>query len=228
MIVGSGLLARALAPYFAADPTTVVFASGVSNSTETDATAFEREHGLLQQHIDNRPSRLLYFGSCNVTNPDQDSPYFNHKRRMEGLVRDAMGGLVIRLPQVVGTTGNPNTLTNHLRNHIDNGIPLKIWTRAQRNLIDVEDVAAICHHLVNNGSALPSVISVASPWTLPMREIVRIFEKVLHRRATLVEIDRGEGMVIDSALAEATAIQLGIDFGPDYPLRTIAKYYGHS
>lgn len=33
-------------------------------------------------------------------------------------------------------------------------------------------------------------------------------------------------MLIDTALAERTARDIGLDFGPDYPLRVIHKYYG--
>ncbi len=228
MIVGSGLLARAFAPLYAADPATVIFASGVSNSAESDAAAFRRERELLQHHIDAHPARLVYFGSCNVNNPDQRSHYFDHKRKMEAIVRASRGGLVVRLPQVVGTTSNPNTLTNHLHHQIANGMPLTIWTRAERNLIDVDDVAAIGHHLLESNQPLPDVVSIASPWTLPMREVVQLFETALARRAILIEVDRGEAMNIDSRIAEEAAQRIGLDFGHDYPLRVIRKYYGPS
>lgn len=228
MIVGSGLIARAFSPLYAADPSTVVFASGVSNSAETDTSAFLRERELLQRQLDSQPDRLIYFSSCNAVNPEQRSAYFNHKREMEALVGASSCGLVLRLPQVVGQSSNPNTLTNHLRNQITTGAPVTIWTRAERNLIDIEDVVAISDHLLRADSAVPRVVSVASPWTLPMREIVRIFESVLGCRATVIEVDRGESMCVDSMIAEQAARQIGLDFGPDYPHRVINKYYGNT
>lgn len=227
MIVGSGLIARAFAPLYAYDTKTVVFASGVSNSAETDLAAFARERELIQRQLDFHPTRLLYFGSCNTSNPQQQSAYFNHKRAMEALVQESDGGVVIRLPQVVGSTPNRNTLTNHLYQQIMTGAPVTVWKRAERNLIDIEDVVTIAHHLLTTSTALPSSLAIASPWTLSMGEIVRLFEDVLNRRATVLEVDRGDTMCVDYSLAERAARELGLDFGPTYPRNLIKKYYGN-
>lgn len=226
MIIGSGLVARAFTPLFADDARTVIFASGVSNSSETDPAAFARERVMLEQCLAGDIDRLVYFGSCNVVNPLQDSPYFQHKRAMEALVAAHPAGTVLRLPQVVGHTRNPNTLTNFLRDRILAGDPLTVWTRACRNLIDIDDVVRIAAQLLSGTGPVPKVASIASPWSLPMTEIVGLFESVLGRRAQIIAVDRGEEMRIDTALAERTARDIGLDFGPDYPLRVIHKYYG--
>jgi nucleoside-diphosphate-sugar epimerase len=225
MIVGTGLVARAFSARFADDPGTIIFASGVSNSGETDPAAFARERGLLEAQLAHPSARLVYFGSCNVVNPLQDSPYFQHKRAMETLVTGSGRGTVLRLPQVVGSTRNPNTLTNFLRDCILQGRPLTLWTRAQRNLIDIEDVAAIADHILASPD-VPPIIAITSPWSLPMPRIVDLFEQVLGRRAQRVLVDKGEAMTIDSRLSEQIARDIGVDFGRDYPLRVIQKYYG--
>lgn len=225
MIVGTGLVARAFSARFAEDPGTIVFASGVSNSSERDPSAFARERALLESHLAREPDRLVYFGSCNVVNPMQDSPYFRHKRAMEELVVASGRGTVLRLPQVVGHTRNPNTLTNFLRDCILQERPLTLWTQAQRNLIDIEDVAAIASHILT-GVAVPPVVAIASPWSLPMPRIVDLLEQVLGRSAHRVMVERGEEMTIDSRISEQVARDIGVDFGPDYPLRVLQKYYG--
>lgn len=223
MIIGSGLIARAFGQ-FADDQDIVIFASGVSNSREQDPDAFARERDLLLKQLDSG-LHLVYFGSCNVVNPEQDSPYFVHKRAMEQLVSTSGRGTVFRLPQVVGRTRNPNTLTNYLRDCIVNDRPLTLWTRAQRNLIDIDDVAMIATRLLD-GKEKPSVLSIATPWSLAMPHLVSLFEQVLGRSARVELIDRGEEMHIDSTVAQAVAADIGLDFGPDYPLRVIQKYYG--
>lgn len=225
MIVGSGLVARAFAPRYAGDSTTLIFASGVSNSNETDPAAFRRERAMLVEHLSDRYQRIVYFGSCNVTNAHEHSAYFQHKRAMEALVVGSGRGTILRLPQVVGHTRNPNTLTNFLRDCILQKRQLTLWTGAQRNLIDIEHVAAIAIHILDSGLA-PSVVAIASPWSLPMPHIVDLFEQVLGKRAHRVLVNRGEAMTIDSTLSEQVAGDIGIDFGPDYPLRVIQKYYG--
>lgn len=225
MIVGTGLIARAFQS-FADDQNNIIFASGVSNSGERDPAVFSRERGLLLDFLSETRGRLVYFGSCNVVNPEQDSPYFEHKRAMERIVVGSGRGIVFRLPQVVGHTRNPNTLTNHLRDCIIQARPLTLWTRAQRNLIDIDDVASIARYLLASPDA-PTLVSIASPWSLPMPHLVSLFEQVLGKKAVVELVERGEQMHIDSALAEAIANDIGLDFGPDYPLRVIQKYYGN-
>jgi nucleoside-diphosphate-sugar epimerase len=226
MIVGAGLVARAFARLYADDPSTLIFASGVSNSSETNPLAFARERTMLQDYLSGGAERVVYFGSCNVVNPQQDSPYFQHKRAMEALVAAHPAGMVLRLPQVVGHTRNPNTLTNFLRDRILAGETLTVWTGASRNLIDIDDVVRIAAHLLAAPRPAPGVVSIASPWSLPMRDIVALFESAMGRRAHVIEVDRGETMEIDTRLAEQVAHDIGLDFGPDYPLRVIHKYYG--
>lgn len=224
MIVGNGMVARAFAPRYATDPDTLIFASGVSNSNETEVHAFARERALLREHLQGGYRRVVYFGSCNVVNMQERSPYFQHKRSMEALVAATGRGTVLRLPQVVGHTHNPNTLTNFLRDCILQERQLTVWTSAERNLIDIEDVATIATRILDTGTP-PAVVAIATPWSLPMPHIVALFEQVLRRRAKRVLVDRGEGMSIDSTLSEQVARDIGIDFGPDYPLRVIQKYY---
>lgn len=225
MIVGSGLVARAFAPRYAADPHILVFASGVSNSNECRAEAFAREREMLLQYLRGDYRRVVYFGSCNVVNPHENSTYFQHKREMEALVVATGRGTVMRLPQVVGRTGNPNTLTNFLHTCIMQGRQFDVWTSAERNLIDIEDVAAIATRILDIATP-PAMVSVATPWSLPMPQIVDLFEQVLGRRAHRILVDRGEGMSLDSRMSEQIARDIGINFGSDYPLRVIQKYYG--
>jgi hypothetical protein len=111
VIVGNGLLARAFEPHFGMDPDVIVFASGVSNSMETRSSEFARERTLLRQSLAAGARRLLYFGSCGVASAEAGStPYMVHKESMESLVLSSPGGLVLRLPQVVGITQKHPTI----------------------------------------------------------------------------------------------------------------------
>lgn len=230
MIIGGGLLARSFASRFGDDPEVTVFASGVSNSLESRAPEFEREHALLSDVLARNPCRLVYFGSCGVTGqPDDLTPYMRHKQRMEAMVLASDDGLVLRLPQVVSHTDNPHTLTNFLHERILSGQSFTVWARAQRNLIDIDDIVAIGTSLIA-GSKLPSrTIAIASSWSLPMPEIVSIFERILRKQARYTVEDRGSPLSIDTTVAVAEAGKLGIDFGPGYVDRILRKYYspGH-
>ena len=227
MIVGQGLLARAFSARYDRDPAVTVFASGVSNSTETRHEAFARERALLAPLL-GRGTRVVYFGSCASATDDASraSPYMRHKRAMEELVAGSPDGVVLRLPQVVGVTPNPNTLTNFLRDHILSATAFTVWTNAERNLIDVDHVAAIGARLIDGArSGGPRVFSVASADPLPMPAIVAIFERVLGRRALCTAEPKGGPLHIQAAEALAVAGELGIDLGPGYAESVIRKYY---
>ncbi len=225
MIVGRGLLARSFEALYENDHDVVIFASGVSNSLETGVDAFSRECRLLTDVLASNPPRLVYFGSCGVAEPSGPAtPYMRHKRDMESLVVAHAGGLVLRLPQVVGMTSNPNTLTNYLRDRIVKGEHFTVWAKAERNLVDVDDIVAIAKTLI---SATPhrSTISIAAEHSVSMPDIIDIFERVLQRKANCTMEDLGSPLPIDSATAVEVAKDVGIDLGHGYAERVIRKYY---
>jgi nucleoside-diphosphate-sugar epimerase len=226
MIVGKGLLAHAFQPHFGETPDVVVFASGVSNSLETRTEEFARESILLRQQLHAESKRFIYFSSCGVTDVEHElSPYMRHKRSMESLVLSAPNGLVLRLPQVVGRTENHHTLTNFLRDHILSSEPFTVWTRAERNLVDIDDIVKIAVRLVTELPTETTVVSIAAARSLLMPKIVEIFERVLGKAANCSYVNKGTPMVIDTTVVESLSTKLGIDLGDGYIERVIAKYY---
>lgn len=225
LVVGNGLLARAMAPHVAQHHDCIVFASGVSNSTETREAAFAREAALLRTHLSGaRP--LLYFSSCNVTDEgEMRRPYIRHKQAMESLVR-AHGGRVVRLPQVVGRTDNPHTLTNYLRDRIVRREAFQVWARAERNLVDVDDIVHIVAALLDRWPEGRDTLAIAARHSTPMPRIVQVFESVLGAKAHYSLVDEGRPMDIDAELALDIADRLGIDLDNGYLERVIGKYYG--
>ena len=225
VIIGSGLLAKSFASRFQDDSSVVIFASGVSNSLESRPEAFEREREMLQGALAATDAKLVYFGSCAVGNVDeQPSPYLSHKRQMEEAVLKSGHGLVLRLPQVVGRSGNPNTLGSFIRDCLLTGRHFSIWRNAERNLMDVEDIVKIAEVMIarHEGAAF----SIASRHSIAMPQLVSIFEEVLGVKADFSLVEKGTPMVIDSREAEAVADEIGIDLGADYARKVIRKYYG--
>lgn len=230
MIFGNGLLARAFFPAYASRKDVLVFASGVSNSLETSESSFARERETLTSAIDGHHGKLVYFGSCSVGDNDrQATPYARHKLQMEALVLARPGGLVLRLPQVVGRTDNPHTLTNFLHGKIVRGDEFCIWANAERNLIDADDVAAIGSVAVERLDETESqVMCIGARRSIPMLELIAAFERVLARKASFRMEPRGAALSFDTSEAEAIAAALGIDLGGNYVERVLRKYYGDS
>lgn len=107
MIVGSGDIASVLPKR----SDLLFFASGVSNSGETQEAAYQREKDVL--YAQPLSSHLVYFSSLGVFTAD--SRYFDHKREMEFLVKEMF--LVYTIVRIgnIDWGNNPHTLINYLR-----------------------------------------------------------------------------------------------------------------
>jgi nucleoside-diphosphate-sugar epimerase len=228
MIIGRGLIANAFAGAFASAPEVVIFASGVSDSGETRPEAFEREEHLLARSQAERPALLVYFSTCSVEDRERaDTAYVRHKLRMEARARET-DHIVFRLPQLVGHTPNPSTLTNYLYARIASGAPFAVWKNAWRNIIDVADMARIAGHMIADERCRNRTLNVGCPEPVRVVDLVAIFERVLGVTAVFEQIDRGGRYGIDVAEAVRVAKGIGIEFGPDYVENVIRHYYGHS
>ena len=226
MIIGKGLLASAFQAQFGNNSEIIIFASGVSNSLETRREEFARERELLSHTLQSSAKRLVYFSSCGVVVEEQLSPYMEHKKSMEALVLSSRGGLVLRLPQVVGVAHNPHTLTNFLRDRILAGQHFTVWQYAQRNLVDIADVATIGGALATE---LPldtsSAHSIAAQESIAMPLVVEMFERALGRRANFSLVEKGSPLPVDTEVASKVASGLDIDLGASYIESVIRKYY---
>ena len=226
MIVGTGLVASAFASHFLHESKVIVFASGVSNSREVRAAEFERERQLLLSRL--APDQLIiYFSTCSLDDHElSQSPYVRHKAALEQLLQaKAQQWAIFRLPQVVGFGANPHTLTNYLHRQISSGERFQVWRHARRNLIDISDVVTIATQLVKSGQAQEQVTNIACPFSVPILDIVKIFETVLNKSAHYDIVDAGADYAIDTRQTERTAVQTGVRFDDDYVLKLIQKYY---
>jgi nucleoside-diphosphate-sugar epimerase len=224
MVIGGGLLASAFADAFRDDEDTIIFASGVSNSSERDPACFAREESLLSNALGRGVRRLVYFSSCGVSSAES-TPYMRHKLRMENLVRERPGGVVFRLPQVVGRTRNANTLTNYLYSCITQERHFQVWAHATRNVIDVEDVGRLATHIL--GRSTPNgPVDLVSGRPVTMLEIVRTFEAVLRRHASYEVVESGSALKVDETASRQAALEAGLGFDETYLHRVLTKYYG--
>lgn len=229
MIIGRGLVATAFVDGWQKDETTVIVAAGVSNSAETERAAFEREDRMLDEVLARKElERVVYFGSCAVGNPaERQTPYLQHKARMEARILSDSRGQVFRLPQVVGEGGNPHTLTNFLRARIESGESFDVWARAERNLIDIQDVAALGTHVLRHRDQFPSMMSLADINSTNMLTIVQGMESVLGRQGNYRILDQGVAFPIETRDCQRAALACGVPLGPGYLRTLLGKYYAN-
>ena len=229
MLIGSGLLAQAFASTFSDREDVCIYAAGVSNSSCTDTLEFQRERKRLADALQQAKNvdAFVYFGTCSVDDPEaQNTPYVLHKFAMEQLVSAHPRHMILRLPQVAGITPNPHTLLNFLYARISRSESFQLWRNAKRNIIDVEDVAAISRQLISDNTLRNVTINIANPTNYPMMDIVHAMEKAVGKRAVYKILERGSGYPIDIRMMFPAIDAAGVKFSNDYLERVIGKYYG--
>jgi len=156
----------------------VIFASGVSDSSETDCNKFLREENLLNKTLrENRHKHIIYFSSF----IDQSKkPYIEHKERMEDIIEFSnVPYTIIKLPQAVGRGGNPNNLFNYFVNNIRDGKEINVYHNTFRSLIDVDDIKKIVDTLINNSRYKNEYIVFPYIEKMYVMHIVHLISKAL-------------------------------------------------
>ncbi len=228
MIIGSGLIAHAFRASYAGREDVCLYAAGVSNSFCFDEHEFIRERQRLSAalHKYRDMDCFVYFGTCSVGDPAaQHTPYVQHKLAMEQLAATHPRYLILRLPQVAGHTPNPHTLLNFLYAHIARSESFELWRHATRNIIDVEDVAAIATLLIEDRAARNLTVNIANPFSYTMPEIVAAMERIVGKSAICALVERGSEYKIDISAMRPLLDSAGVKFGSDYLENVIGKYY---
>lgn len=109
MIIGHGTIASVLRDR----EDRLYFASGVSNSSETRESEYQREKNLLS--VQDRSQHIVYFSTLSVFY--KKSRYTQHKLEMEALIKEFPRYTIVRLGNPVWGN-NLNHLVPYLRNKI--------------------------------------------------------------------------------------------------------------
>ncbi|QIY91412.1 NAD-dependent epimerase/dehydratase family protein [Chryseobacterium gallinarum] len=196
MIIGNGLIANALKNIDSEEY--VFFASGVSNSLETRSSEFEREFSLLKNSLEsNNDKKIIYFSTLSVKDQSkQGSHYVLHKLSIEDYIKKhSENYLILRIGNIVGKGGNPNTLFNYLKNQITNNNRFVVHNKARRLLIDMDDITRFLKThciLLDNG-----IVNCAFPYHYDLKEIIGAIEKKTHQKGIYSEIDEGDFYKVD-------------------------------
>ena len=176
MVVGSGLLANTFAS-FKDNKDVIIFASGVSNSGCVDLEQFKRESNLVAKYRDSN-NLFVYFGTSSVEDPYlKGSLYIKHKLEIEFFIKSHFKRyLIVRLPNVVGKTKNPNTLINFVYNAVQREQKMNIQLKASRYLIDVADIFLYLDKVIDNESELNKTVNLIIAKKLSVLQIVESFE----------------------------------------------------
>lgn len=197
MVIGNGMLAKAFGA-FKDNPEVVIFASGVSNSKETNNDSFKREEKLLNKVIsENNNSIIVYFSTCSVYDDSvNETNYVLHKIKMEELLKRHNQFYIFRLPQVVGETQSPTFARVIFQSILDNK-KITVSKNSTRNLIDITDVFKIVSYLIENNIYINEVTNVATPYNEFVLDIALMMADISGRELKYKLLDIGESCDID-------------------------------
>lgn len=227
MVIGSGMIAKRFSSY-ADNDRTLVFASGVSNSSSTEEREYKREEELLRQSILEHPEKtLVYFSTCSIYDPSlQQSVYVKHKLKLEQLIQQNAGtSIIYRVSNPVGYTKNKHTVLNYFATHVKEQLPFTVWKYASRNLIDMDDVFALCNQIIEGGECNNSIVNIANPVNYPVTMIIRALEKHFSVKSKYSLADKGNSPLIDTSVIQPLFSKLRIEFNNDYLDNLLKKYF---
>lgn len=225
MIVGNGLIASL---FKECDKENIIFfASGVSNSLETQTSEFQREEDLIRKTFTENPDKVfIYFSTCSIYDSSKnDSLYVLHKLKMEQIIaKNCTQYLILRLSNAVGKGGNPNLLMNYLVRSAKSGEQVNVHTKATRNLIDTEDIKNIVLELIENQD-FNKIVNVAYIKNYSIVEILEIIEKFFIIKLNMNLIKAGSSYEISIPDVENYFQKINLIDKESYLCNILKKYY---
>ena len=202
MVVGNGLLAKAFSEY-SNNNDVIIYASGVSNSTEKSKEVFQRETNLLKECISKNKNKLIiYFSTCSVSDVDlKGSDYVLHKLNTEKFIQNNVDKFIIfRLPIVVGKTDNKFTLFNFFKNKISKNEEVTIQKNATRYLVDIDDVFKVLSKVINSNQFTNCIIECSFSQKISVISMVDIIKKVYNSSSEISLTEGGGNYDVDNSM----------------------------
>ncbi|MBS1730968.1 MAG: NAD-dependent epimerase/dehydratase family protein [Bacteroidetes bacterium] len=227
MIIGNGMVAKGFRAYDQNDEV-IIFASGVSNSANTDRSQFDKEQAILEKAILENPFRkFIYFSTCSVYDHSlRQAPYVLHKLAMEALIENTHSNfLIFRVSNIAGKTKNPHTVLNYFYNHIMDGSHFNLWETAQRNIISMDDLFSICDYIIQHTLFKNEILNVANKKNYDVKYIVQELEKFTGRKAHFTSLQKGSGPLINLSKIDSLFTKMNIQFNDDYLQKVMHKYF---
>ncbi|QES89040.1 NAD-dependent epimerase/dehydratase family protein [Rhizosphaericola mali] len=227
MVIGNGLVAKAFEIY-KNNNDFVVFASGVSNSSERNPEPFEREKKLLLEIIHNYPDKhLIYFSTCSIYDEEmKTTPYVLHKLALEKLIQDHSSKWnIFRISNLIGKTENQNTILNYLYLRIKNYQHFTVWKGAERNIIDIVDAFAIIQTILVDSKKENRILDIANLHNYKIEIIVDAIEVLVNKNGNYNYVDKPSQPNIPMLNMENYIPFLNTIFTNNYLQNVLKKYY---
>ena len=166
----------------------IVLASGVGDSKCNSIREFERETNLIIENIELAKKLdypLIYFSSISA---DSESPYIKHKRSCEKIIQNSnVQHCIIRCPQLIGHNLNSHQLVGYLYQKILGQLEFKIFKNAERNILDIENLADFIKLWAKKPNY--NLVSIGYEINIKVTELILLIEDRVNIKANYNLID---------------------------------------
>lgn len=185
-----------------------IYAAGVSNSNVKQNKVYLREinqFNIIKKKL-NTKKIFVYISSLSVENKNlKKDKYVKNKLIIENIIKKEIPNyIIIRLPQIVGKNLNKYTITNFIYNTVKSGKKFYLWRDSKRNLIDIDDVVKIIKKYLSNRPKLNSTINIFNPKSVPVKNILKIFSKIIDKKMIIQKSKKENKNINLSALNKST------------------------
>jgi nucleoside-diphosphate-sugar epimerase len=225
MVIGKGLIAKVFLRKYLKNKNIIIFASGVSNSNCNETKEFSREKRLLKKNL-LKKKKFIYFSSSSVLDKTlKNQPYVKHKLQIEKIIKKSSDYIIFRVSQIASSCHNPNTLLNFIFEKIKKEQEFYVQTKALRNIIDIEDLKKIVIFYIEIKKVKNKIIQINSPKNSSIMNLVKIFEKILKKKAKVNLIKKGGYSKIDKSNITDVRNNNVVHFQNNYIENVLKKYY---
>lgn len=186
MVIGNGSIATVFKNFSNKDY--VIFASGVSDSSEKRKKEFEREENLLKKIIKKFKNKtIIYFSTTSIYT--KKTKYVEHKKNMENILKTNSNFLILRIPQIISKSGNKKNLINFLLLKILKGEIINVEMNTERSVLDIEDLKKIVYFLVNNKTK-NKCLNFSGVEFISVLSIIKIISNIIKIKAKINLINK--------------------------------------
>lgn len=223
MVIGTGLIARAFIEKYQNNDAYLIFASGVSNSSEKKESEYFREIELIKRSIiEHTDKKFIYFSSI-MTISGLDTRYFKHKLEIHKLIQEMCKNyIIIMLPQVFGKGGNENNIVNYFIKRIKENEPIIIQKDTYRSIIDIYDVYNIVNYCIDKSDRC--ILFLSHIELIQVEKLCKNISTIYNKNITINYCPKG----ISLNGSNSTIIDKAIDYlkidKNDYTMKVLMKY----
>ena len=226
MLIGNGLIANTFR-FYENNNDVIIFASGVSNSKETDDFKFERELNLLKQILIFKDlKKLIYFSTCSILDDSLiNSKYVNHKKKIEEFIKiNFKNYIIFRIPNVISYSNNHHTSFNFFKNKIINGDEIECQTYATRYFIGINDLKKTIPFFIDSKIFNNQTINVCFNNKILIKKFIIKIGKILKIKPLLKLKNEGSDYTIDNSIFMGELLKRNYKINKNYNYNVIKQY----